>query len=120
MCQGFFWISTLPRYYFFQFFKTLCYFLFTIYVCILCISFLECNCDRDGSLGGNCDDAGKCTCKTGIDGVFQGFSGEKCDACIKGFYGFPYCEGGFMFSFFLKRTSQIIPIFHFIFLFVRV
>ena len=84
------------------------------------ISFIECNCDRDGSLGGNCDDAGKCTCKTGIDGVFQGFSGEKCDACVEGFYGFPYCQGGFMFALFLKEiTYLIIPLLHFFFLFVR-
>ena len=76
------------------------------------MSFIECNCHRYGSLGGSCDHTGKCTCKTGIDGVFQGFSGEKCDACVEGFYGFPYCRrGGFMFSFFLKRNSLIIPYF---------
>ena len=58
------------------------------------MSFIECNCDGDGSLDGKCDDAGKCSCKTGFDGV-------KCNACAKKFFGFPQCQGIF-FSIFLK------------------
>ena len=56
------------------------------------MSFIECNCDGDGSLDGKCDDAGKCSCKTGFDGV-------KCNACAKKFFGFPHCQGIF-FQFF--------------------
>ena len=73
------------------------------------MSFIECNCHQDGSLDDNCDDAGKCTCKTGIDGVIQGFSGEKCGKCDDGFYGFPYCQGRPLFSLFIK---EIVSIFH--------
>ena len=32
------------------------------------MSFIECNCDKDGSKDVNCNDAGKCSCKTGFDG----------------------------------------------------
>ena len=60
------------------------------------MSFIECNCDADGSLDGKCDDAGKCSCKPGFDGV-------KCNMCAKKFFGYPQCEGIF-FSIFLKLT----------------
>jgi hypothetical protein len=60
---------------------------------IYLMSFIECNCDGDGSLDGKCDDAGKCSCKTGFDGV-------KCNACAKKFFGFPHCQGIFFFQFF--------------------
>ena len=57
------------------------------------MSFIECNCDGDGSLDGKCDDAGKCSCKTGFDGV-------KCNTCAKNFFGFPQCQGIFFLTFF--------------------
>ena len=49
------------------------------------MSLIECNCDQDGSLDGNCDEAGKCFCK-------RGFDGDKCNACAYGLYGFPNCS----------------------------
>ena len=56
------------------------------------MSFIECNCDGDGSLDGKCDDAGKCSCKPGFDGV-------KCNTCAKNFFGFPQCRGMYFFFF---------------------
>ena len=50
--------------------------------------FIECNCHQDGSLDGNCDDAGKCSCK-------RGFDRDKCNTCGEGFFGFPHCQGIF-------------------------
>ena len=50
--------------------------------------FIECNCHQDGSLDGNCDDAGKCSCK-------RGFDRDKCNTCGEGFFGFPNCRGMF-------------------------
>ena len=49
---------------------------------------LACNCDTSGTIGGSasCNDAGVCSC---IDNV----SGNKCDACSPGWYGFPSCQG---------------------------
>ena len=80
------------------------------------MSFIECNCNTDGSTNGNCDHIGKCTCKTGIDGFFQGFSGEKCEKCQDGFYGFPFCQGRSLFSLFVKEiTCSIISCYSFIF-----
>ena len=64
--------------------------------------FIECHCNTDGSINGNCDNIGKCTCKTGT-GFFQGFSGEKCEKCDYGFYGFPFCQGRPLFSLFIKE-----------------
>ena len=52
------------------------------------VSFIGCDCHRDGSLDGNCDDAGKCHCKFGIEG-------DKCNTCAKTFDGFPHCRGIF-------------------------
>ena len=77
---------------FFQFFKKICYFLFTIYR----MSFIECDCDRDRSLGGNCDDAGKCSCKPAFDG-------DKCNTCTNKYFGFPRCQGIVFFSIFQKN-----------------
>ena len=60
------------------------------------MSFIECNCDQDGSLNGNCnDDTGKCDCKPGFDG-------DKCDTCAKKFFG-PQCQGVYLFSMFRKN-----------------
>ena len=50
------------------------------------MSLIECNCDGDGSENGNCNDAGKCSCKPGFDG-------NKCDKCGYGYEDFPSCEG---------------------------
>ena len=61
--------------------------LFSLYYLM---SFIECNCDGDGSLDGKCDDAGKCSCKTGFDGV-------KCNTCANNFFGFPQCRGMYLF-----------------------
>ena len=47
----------------------------------------ECDCNPDGSVDQNCEDAnGKCTCKEHI-------VGDKCDQCVAGFFGFPQCQG---------------------------
>ena len=59
------------------------------------MSFIECNCDQDGSLDGYCDDAGKCSCKPGFDE-------DKCNTCAKGFFGFPQCRGTHFFNFYKK------------------
>ena len=64
--------------------------------------FIDCHCNTDGSINGNCDNVGKCTCKTGFNGVkcntcAKGFSGEKCENCKDGFYGNPNCQGMFLF-----------------------
>ena len=69
--------------------------------------FIECNCNTIGSINGNCDNTGKCTCKTGIDRVIPGFSGEKCGKCEAGFFGFPYCQGRSLFSSFIKEIVSI-------------
>ena len=72
--------------------------LFSLYYLIYLMSFIECNCDGDGSLYGKCDDAGKCSCKPGFDGV-------KCNTCTREFFAFPQCQD-FFFKF-----SKIIVIF---------
>ena len=77
----------------FQFFQKINYFLFIVYF----MSFIECNCDQDGSKSDNCDDVGKCSCKLG-------FEEDKCDTCAQGFFGFPYCQGIYIFSIFSKNN----------------
>ena len=69
------------------------------------MSFIECNCDQDGSLDGNCNDAGKCFCKTGFDG-------DKCETCAKDFFGFPQCQGNYFFLFF-QRIMSFFPSIYF-------
>ena len=66
--------------------------LFSLYYLM---SFIECNCDGDGSLYGKCDDTGKCSCKTGFDG-------NKCDKCAKDFFGFRPCQSILFFNFYRK------------------
>ena len=56
------------------------------------MSFIDCNCDEDGSLDINCTDAGKCSCKPGFDG-------DKCNICAKDFFGFPQCQSILFFNF---------------------
>ena len=46
-----------------------------------------CSCDPAGTEDEICDKAvGSCLCK-------QNFTGERCDRCEAGFYGFPDCRG---------------------------
>ena len=63
--------------------------LFSLYYLM---SFIDCNCDGDGSFDGKCDYAGKCSCKPGFDRV-------KCNTCAKKFFGFPECQGILFFNF---------------------
>ena len=48
-----------------------------------------CGCETRGSVDGNCDDTGKCKCNDEL------IEGDKCDACIATFFGFPDCQGKF-------------------------
>lgn len=46
----------------------------------------ECDCNADGT-DGVCDSVtGQCTCKATT-------TGEKCDQCKDGLFGFPECKG---------------------------
>ena len=45
-----------------------------------------CACDEHGAVDDSCSETGKCTCK-------DHFTGDKCDECVKTFFGFPNCEG---------------------------
>ncbi|XP_066935737.1 laminin subunit gamma-1-like [Clytia hemisphaerica] len=40
-----------------------------------------CNCNQDGSRSASCNNDGRCSCKPGV-------TGDKCDRCISGYYGF--------------------------------
>ena len=47
--------------------------------------FSDCNCNQAGSENDVCDgNTGECSCKTG-------FTGNKCDKCYPGYFGFPNC-----------------------------
>ncbi|XP_074858922.1 laminin subunit gamma-2 [Carettochelys insculpta] len=50
---------------------------------------LPCNCDPTGSLGLQCDNYGRCSCKPGV-------RGDKCDSCQPGFHSFSEagCQAG--------------------------
>lgn len=37
----------------------------------------------------SCENDGKCRCRLN-------FQGDKCDACVEGFYNFPICEGALL------------------------
>ena len=45
-----------------------------------------CDCNTLGSSNSLCDSKGVCTCKENI-------SGDKCNECKNGYFGFPNCEG---------------------------
>lgn len=52
----------------------------------LCFSLQECKCDKHGSKSNFCNyETGQCYCRTG-------YSGEKCNLCAAGYYGFPKCR----------------------------
>merc|ERR1712113_1180523 len=45
----------------------------------------DCQCNENGSTSVNCDEAGRCDCKTNI-------GGDKCANCTDGFLEFPSCQ----------------------------
>ena len=65
-----------------------------------CISiyfiFSDCLCNMTGSQSTDCNDNGKCTCKTNL------ITGKKCSECIDGRINFPECSG---ISFLYKYAS---------------
>ena len=53
------------------------------------ISFLECDCDSQGTIKDICvRHNGQCLCR-------DGFDGKKCEKCGEGFFAFPKCLGSF-------------------------
>ena len=50
--------------------------------------FKDCGCDVTGAVDKNCDAEGKCMCK-------EGYTGDKCNQCAAGNFGFPNCHGKF-------------------------
>ena len=47
---------------------------------------LECHCNPNGVLDNSCtEDSGICTCVAHV-------TGDKCDACLTGWYDFPSCH----------------------------
>ena len=48
-------------------------------------TFPDCGCSPDGSLDQSCNENGLCSCKDHV-------TGDKCDACVTGFLGFPACD----------------------------
>ena len=51
------------------------------------IFFPACQCNAEGAVNNACADGeGQCTCKPNI-------TGDKCDKCAPGFFGFPNCQG---------------------------
>lgn len=49
--------------------------------------FLECDCDVNGAVDGECipSDLDGCQCK-------EGYTGRYCDKCLPGYFGFPNCQ----------------------------
>ena len=51
-----------------------------------------CECNAEGAINNSCADGeGQCTCKPNI-------TGDKCDKCAPGFFGFPDCQGMFAYT----------------------
>lgn len=50
------------------------------------VFFIDCNCDLKGTEEGICNKAtGQCLCR-------EEFTGERCDKCKSGYYGYPNCQ----------------------------
>ena len=47
--------------------------------------FAACGCSAEGSLDQSCNENGLCSCKEHV-------TGDKCDACVTGFLGYPACD----------------------------
>ena len=45
-----------------------------------------CNCNIDGAESQDCNNVGKCSCKSNV-------IGQKCEKCKNEYYGFPHCTG---------------------------
>ncbi|KAG7272960.1 hypothetical protein CRUP_035792 [Coryphaenoides rupestris] len=45
----------------------------------------ECDCDYRGSVSEECDAAGRCVCRQGVEG-------PRCDRCRPGLHAFPHCQ----------------------------
>ena len=80
--------------------------------------FLDCLCHAEGAVDNSCDDNGKCSCNTHVEGekcdkCFDGFAEfPNCDKCAAEHYGYPNCQGIFLFLFYdqlnIKFTKYII------------
>lgn len=61
----------------------------------------DCNCDPSGTVDEICDKQfGECMCK-------QNYTGERCDRCEPGFYGYPSCEGKLLHAKELRLEKSI-------------
>ena len=61
---------------------------------------LACQCNAEGAVNNSCADGeGQCTCKPNI-------TGDKCDKCAPGFFGFPNCQGMIICLLQLKAKSS--------------
>ena len=60
----------------------------------------ECVCNSVGSTSLDCDkNYGNCSCKEGFTGIkchkcMLTVIGDKCDTCLPGFFGYPFCLEG--------------------------
>ena len=91
-CQSKFQLSTFSKYVHTHMFY------FSIQNSSLILISIGCNCNTEGSNGIGCDNTdGRCTCKPNI-------SGNKCEKCAHGFFGFPNCQSKFQLSTFPKYT----------------
>jgi hypothetical protein len=60
----------------------------------------DCNCDPAGTTEEICNkDSGRCMCK-------PNFTGERCDRCVSGYFGFPNCRGTFTIINLLPSKQQ--------------
>ena len=69
------------------------------------IIFSDCLCHAEGAVDNSCDDNGKCSCNTHVEGekcdkCFDGFAEfPNCDKCAAEHYGYPNCQGKFYLYF---------------------